>query len=390
MISIDGSYLEGGGQIVRTALALSAVTGKAFEISNIRKGRKDSGLKAQHVQGIKALGQVLNCNAKGDELGSSYLYFEPKQIRGKKINIDIGTAGSITLLLQAVLLPSFFLAEKFSINIKGGTNVAWSMPAEYLINVLLPQIRKFCAKIDVKITQRGYYPKGGGEMIVKLKNKYCIGNYSRFDEFLKEIQKEHKIRLAEQGKLEFIEGVSHASKNLQQREVAERQVKTAEMFLQKFGAPVKIRCEYADTLSTGSGITLWARFSGGDDGFVNSPQGSFSKTGDEGFVNSPQGSFSKTGDEFNPVILGADSLGERGKSAEQVGEECAKKLIKEIESGAACDAHLADNLIPWMGLFKPSKFITSAISNHTLTNIFVAEKFLGKCFEAKENLVYSR
>lgn len=374
MISIDGSYLEGGGQIARTALALSVVTGKSFEINNIRKGRKDSGLKAQHVQCIKALGQVLNCNAKGDELGSSYLYFEPKQIRGKKINIDIGTAGSITLLLQAVLLPSFFLAEKFSINIKGGTNVAWSMPAEYLINVLLPQIRKFCEKIDVKITKRGYYPKGGGEMTVKLKNKYCIGNYSRFDEFLKEIQKEHKIQLAEQGKLEFIEGVSHASKNLQQREVAERQAKTAEMFLQKFGAPVKIRCEYADTSSTGSGITLWARFSGGDDGFANSPQGSFSKTGDE----------------FNPVILGADSLGERGKSAEQVGEECAKKLIKEIESGAVCDAHLADNLIPWMGLFKPSKFITSAISNHTMTNIFVAEKFLGKCFEAKENLVYSR
>ncbi len=154
-----------------------------------------------------------------------------------------------------------------------------------------------------------------------------------------------------------VEGVSHASLHLRKAEVAERQAGAAESLLKdRYGCPVGVESQYAETLSPGSGITLWAIFSGDRE----------------------------KADVENPVRLGADSLGERGKRAEKVGQEAAGGLIEEIESGAPVDHHLADQILPFMALTSRSQIRTSRITNHCKTNIYVIEKFFGKTFEVNE------
>jgi len=340
MIKLDGSYCEGGGQIVRTALALSALTGKPFEAESIRKGRCDSGLKAQHLYCIKSLQEI--CNAKTNDVseGSEYLSFAPGNLKAKNLDVDIGTAGSITLLLQSLLLPCMFADRKTRLAIIGGTDGKWAMPYDYFANVFVPQIREYAA-IDVKVIKRGYYPKGGGKVEVGIKPKYDATGYKDFSSFWNHLKSEGKqITLMERGELMQIKGISHASKNLQKADVSERQAKTAELILKKYGCDVDIRAEYCDTLSDGSGIALWAK--------------------------------------SENAILGSDGLGERGKKAEKVGEDAAKSLMKEIDSNAAVDKYMADNMLPFIALFG-GKIKASEITNHCRTNMYVIEKFLGKC-----------
>jgi len=337
MLKIDGSHGEGGGQIIRTALALSTITQKPFEALNIRRGRKVSGLKAQHIHCIKALEQLCNAKAQHANLGSSKLIYEPGKIQGKTISIDIGTAGSVSLLLQSLLIPCFFSDKPTRLKITGGTSGKWAMPYDFFNNIFVPQIRKYCKKIDTKLIRRGYYPKGGGKIDIKIipfEDKSGLSS----------------MNLVEQGSLVQIKGVSHASKFLEKAEVAERQAKSAKLLLNKFEVPIVIQTEYADTFCPGSGITLWAIFS---------------KDMDEIDVK-------------NPILLGADALGERGKPAEKVGKEAAEKLIKEIESKAPVDSHTADNLIPWLALFG-GKIRVSEITNHTKTNIWICEEGWNYC-----------
>ena len=182
MIRIDGAYLEGGGQIVRTALALSTITQKPFEVFDIRKGRKDSGLKNQHLYCIKSLKKLCDAVTEGDELGSFSLKYFPKKIIAKNMDIDIETAGSITLFLQAVLMPSMFAGKPFTLVITGGTDVKWSMSFDYFNNVFLPQLQRF-AKIEAKLIKRGYYPKGNGKVEIKINPKFKLNDFSNFQEF---------------------------------------------------------------------------------------------------------------------------------------------------------------------------------------------------------------
>ena len=357
MILIDGSHKEGGGQIVRTALAFSTITQIPFEADNIRQGRKDAGLKPQHLFCVKALEKLCDAKAEGAEFGSSKLKYIPGKIKGKTINVDIGTAGSISLLMQSLLLPCFFADKKVKLKFKGGTNTNWSMPIEYFQEIFVPYISKFCEKIIVKLIRRGYFPKGGGEVEITIKPKFKLADYPDFKTFLEEIRKQNLgLERTEQKHLIQIKGVSHASKHLEKAEVADRQAKAAKFLLNKYGVPVNIRKEYCDAYSPGSGITLWAVFSKDKEDL----------------------------DLINPIILGASSLGERGKPSEKVGEEAAKELIKQIESKAPIDSHMADNLIPWMALFCPSKIKVSELTEHTRTNIYVVEQFLEKMFEIDE------
>jgi len=344
MINLNGDYLEGGGQIVRTALALSTITNQPFEVDNIRKGRTKPGLKTQHLFCIKALEQLCSAKTEGVELGSAYLKYIPQKIKPQTVSIDIGTAGSITLLLQSLLIPSILADSKVRLKITGGTDVTWSPQFDYLNNIIIPQIRKY-ADIETSLIKRGYYPKGGGKVDIKINPKFNV-------ETIKEAP---KISLTEQHNLIQIKGISHASSDLQKAQVAERQARAAKLILNKLNCPIQIRTEYSQTLSTGSGITLWAIFS---------------KSPDEIDTN-------------NPIRLGSDALGERGKRSEQVGKEAADKLLKEIESKAPVDSHLADNLIPFLSLFG-TKIKVSKITNHTLTNIYVCEKFLGNILKVEK------
>ncbi|MCK4522378.1 MAG: RNA 3'-terminal phosphate cyclase [Nanoarchaeota archaeon] len=345
MIELDGAYKEGGGQILRTALALSTILQKPFEVNSIRKARPNPGLKNQHLFCIKALQQLCNAKVEGAELGSDYVRYIPEKIKGKTININIETAGSITLLLQSLLLPCLFAKENTRLNITGGTDVRWSMPFDYFNQVFIPQISKYAEKIDTALIRRGYYPKGSGKIGIKIKP-------------LENIKQAPKINLTEQGNPMQIKGISHASKDLEKAEVAERQAGTAKLILNRLNTPIQIQTEYNETLSTGSGIVLWAVFS-----------------------KNPEETSA-----VNPIRLGADALGERGKRAEQVGKEAAEKLLDEISSKAPVDRHLADNIIPFLGLFG-GEIKTSKITNHTLTNIYVVEKFLGKRFNIEDKVI---
>jgi RNA 3'-terminal phosphate cyclase (GTP) len=359
MITLDGSMGEGGGQIVRTALAISSLTGQPFKITKIREARKDAGLKAQHVHCVKALQELCNAKADGAEIGSRELLYIPGKINAKNTTIDIGTAGSITLLLQAVLLPCLFANKSHTLKLIGGTDTSWSMPIDYLTNVLIPQYRRV-AGINVKLLKRGYYPKGGGHAEISIKPEIKRNEFETFEAFNKTLAQK-SFSITKQGELVSIKGVSHASKSLQNAQVAERQASAARQELSRLKTPIEITTEYSEATSTGSGITLWAIFAPNNEDL----------------------------DTENPIRIGADALGEKGKPAEQVGKEAANQLLAEIESKAPTDSHLADNLIPLMALCKPSTIKTSRITPHSRTNIQVVEAFLGKTFKIEDNTIKS-
>ncbi len=355
MIIIDGS--KGGGQMLRTALALGALTGKPFRMSNIRASRDDPGLKPQHLACVKAAAKICNGYVEGAELGNKEILFIPKNLASKSIEIDIGTAGSITLLLQAVLLPSMFGHKAHTITVIGGTDVPWSMPVDYFKNVILPQYSRVC-DIEMKVPKRGYYPKGGGKVEIKIKPKFSLKKCGSFDELLKLLSCK-AFNLTKQGNLLTIKGVSHASLDLMNAKVAERTASSAKQKLEKLNVNTNISIEYTAASCTGSGITLWAPFALIEDDL----------------------------DPFNPIRVGADTLGEKGKSAEEVGKECAKKLLSEML--APVDTHLADNIIPLLAVCRPSSIVVNSSTDHMLTNIEVVKAFLGDCIKVCDKKIFT-
>ena len=344
MIQLQGNYGEGGGALIRTALALSVLTGQSFEVNNIRAGRPEPGLKAQHLTAINALKKICDAKTNDINIGSTDLKFIPGIVKSGTYEMDIGTAGSISLLLQALLLPCLSAKGKIILKIKGGTCGKWQASVDYLQNVFFPQLSRFAEKLEMKILKRGYYPKGGGEVQIIIMPKEAPANIYSFQEICQKIP---LITLAKQGTLEQIRGDINLSVELQEKEVAERIKLAAESALKKYNAPITIRTEYVKTPSVGGEAVLWALFS------------------EAGKIN-----FN------NPVILGSDALIEQGKRSEEIGKEAAQKLTQEISSFGAVDHFLTDQLIPLMGLMPASELLSSQITNHAHTNMYVTEKFL--------------
>lgn len=325
MIKIKGSYGEGGGAIIRNSLALSLITQKPFEITNIRKNRSNPGLRAQHLKCVHAAQELSNAQVMGDKLHSTKLSFKPGKIQPQTLSVDIGTAGSTTLLIQSILPACITSEKKTRLRIRGGTDTKWSIPIDYLVNVFFPRIN---VKIKINEITRGYYPKGGGFVDINVYPKTA-----------------KKISLTELGELKQIKGVSHASSHLRKAKVAERQASSARKNLKTH--PIKIKTEYINTLSVGSGICLWAEFDSG-------------------------------------AIVGASCLGERGKRAEIVGKQAAERLNTQMK--APVDKYLADQLIVYLAMHG-GKIKTTEITNHTKTNIHIAEKFLEGKFEVNNDLI---
>ena len=338
LIQIDGSKDEGGGAIVRQALGLSVLTGKPVEVTNIRKNRPVPGLKAQHLHGINALQRLCDAKVAGNFVGSETLQFTPGELKGGDLFIDIGTAGSITLLLQAIVLPVAFSPVKIKLKIKGGTDVAWSPSIDYFQYVFLPVLNRF-AKASLKILKRGYFPVGQGEVEFEMEGR---------------LWNNQPLLIEQQGVLQLVKGVAHAASDLENETVTERTAKSAEVITAALKVPVQIRLEYLKTACTGCGITLWAVCGEGDEWGIK-----------------------------NQVILGADGLGEKGKKAEDLGKEVGERLLQEVRSNAPIDHFLADQLVPFLG-WCGGKLSVSAISKHVHSNIYVAEQFLGVKFGVGE------
>ncbi|WP_297490632.1 RNA 3'-terminal phosphate cyclase [Thermococcus sp.] len=324
-VEIDGSYGEGGGQIVRTAVALSVITGKAVRITKIRAGRPNQGLRPQHLHAVLALKELSGARVKGAEVGSAELEFIPGEARARQIRVPIKTAGSITLVLQALLPAMAFTGGSFEIT--GGTDVPWSPPVDYLRHVTLFALAKMGLNGEIEVKRRGHYPRGGG---------LVVGSVEPWE-------KKKPLVALKWAKIERFAGVSHAT-NLPAH-VAERQARAAEERLRRaYSAPVRIEREVSPSLSPGSGIVVWA--------------------------------------ETDGLRLGGDALGKRGKPAEKVGREAADKLITSLESRAAVDRFLGDQLIPFLA-FAGGEVGVAEITNHLITNVWVVERFLGKTFEVE-------
>lgn len=343
MIEIDGSYGEGGGQLVRTAVALSAVTGEEIKVTNIRKNRPNPGLKQQHLKSLETAAKICGARVSGLSPGSSELFFTPVEIKGGKYHIDIGTAGSITLLLQCIMPALPFAKEKVELTIRGGTDVAWSPTIDYLQHITFRALEQFGYAGSLTLKERGYYPRGGGIVSAVFEPCKLHGFQFRRTEKKKRVGEnlkgEEDLKTGQNWKGK-ITGISHAS-NLPAH-VPSRQAEAAKSFLLEAGYDSRIDVQSHELFSIGSGITLWAGYFGGS------------------------------------------ALGERGLPAEKVGRCAAEEIIAELRTGATVDIHLADQLIPYMALAGNSSYTVRELTPHTATNIWVTEQFLNVKFKIEE------
>ncbi len=328
-IELDGSYGEGGGQILRTALSLACVTGHALTLFNIRTGRKKAGLMPQHITSIHATSEISRAEIKGAEPGSTELIFVPGKTMPGNYIFDIKTAGSCTLVFQTLLPPLMFGEKPSTITIKGGTHVPFSPSYHYLTEVLFPMLRKVDVSVDSTIYKYGFYPKGGGEV------SFTVHPVSQVK----------VLNVSERGKLTALHGYSAVSGLPVQ--IARRQKNAMEQKVKSFSSDMHIM----DVLSPG------------------------------------KGTFTFLAAQYENTIAGFSSIGKRGKPAETVGAETAEAFLDFHRTSAAFDPHLADQIVLYLSLSRDdSSFTTSCITEHLLTNLWVIKQFMDIHYDVEGQL----
>ena len=334
MIEIDGSQKSGSGTILRFSVALASILSKPLHIYNIRQNRPQPGLRPQHLEAVLTASKLCDAELQGAEINSRELWFKPKKIKGGKIKAEIGTAGSIPMLLMTVLPICAFAENTVHLQVsKGGTDVHHSPTINYVRFVLLPILKRMGLDTNLTVQKYGYYPKGMGEVTITVEPCKTL----------------NPILLEKFGKIKNIRGVSVCT-FLAERRVAERQAKAANDYLRERGytADIQIINDKSNPLQKGSSIVLWV-------------------------------------ETDTNVILGADAIGEIRKTSETVGREAAEKFHRELSAKPTVDTHLADMLILYMALAKgKSAFLSRAVSDHLETNIWLAEKILDVKFNVKK------
>lgn len=324
MIRIDGSVGEGGGQMVRTSIALSCLKEKPVEIVNIRMKRDKPGLKAQHKTAIECMKKIFNAETEGLEIGSKNIVFKPQNPKEGNFSFDIKTAGSITLVLQTIILGVLDSKKTYNISVKGGSDVRWSPPWDYFENVFIPCISNMGINVETQLINRGYYPKGGGEAEIKIHP----------------VKKIHGLKLDEDNFNPKIQGILHIS-DLSD-DINKRIKHSAIKTLFKENLEANIRTQRCETDSPGVGLTLW---------------------------NTQQ----------EKIYLGSSVIGEKGLPSEILGSKCASMMLKTMNSKATVDSHLFDQILPFIfyakNLNKNSVVITKKISSHAETNLWILKKF---------------
>ncbi|XP_050532541.1 RNA 3'-terminal phosphate cyclase isoform X3 [Daktulosphaira vitifoliae] len=333
---IDGSILEGGGQIIRLSIALSSLFEQPVKITKIRAGRSNSGLKPQHLAGIHLVKQMCHAITEGDKVNSCELSFHPKSLKMGKfnLNIDSKTAASIPLMIQSILPVAIFTKHSSDIIMKGGTDVSFAPSMDYVIKILFPIFKKFGIDCNANIIKRGFFPKGGGT--VQLTVNPLTGPLNPI--IIEDFGKHPNIK----GTI-LISGPPHLS---QKNQIAKELYNAITKKLNKFGyQKVNIDIDVKDSLSPGGSIVLIS--------------------------------------ENDKCLIGSSTLYDFKKSTvSNVTDEACNKLIKELNSKSCVDAYAMDNIIIFMALANgKSQIKCREITLHTKTAIYIVEEFTNVRFE---------
>lgn len=329
MVRIDGSYGEGGGQVLRTSLVLSALTGRPVEIAGIRAGRKKPGLRPQHLTAVRALAAICAAELRGDAINSQELAFRPgSRPSGGDYVFDVtdaargGSAGAVTLIAQAVLLPLAFSTGSSRVTLRGGTHVPWSPPFHYLRDVFLPVVGRIGCRAKARLNGWGWYPIGQGEVELGIEPSRGMTN----------------LQWTERGELAQVTGEA-AVTNLPAH-IPQRMASRANNLLRGAGLTARVEALRAKGAAAGAGIFLTADYANGPAGF--------------------------------------SALGRRGLPAEKVAEGACETFFEHHQDvAAAVDPFLADQLVVPLALAAgDSAYTTSKITQHTLTSIHIVRQFL--------------
>ncbi len=349
MLTIDGSYGEGGGQIVRTALVLSLLTGRPIRVVNIRKGRKKPGLKTQHLFILRALRQITDSHIQGDRLGSLEIEFTPGPIRGGTVYVDFQTAGSIPLFLQTLLPVSLFADQPVHLRIRGGTDVPMSMTWDYFVHVLVPYFRPLVQRLEVRCRRRGYYPPGGGDVEIRVMPRFRRSLFPDFQTFLATIRSElGALDLQKKGPTLRLDVWITVSRALQDRQVYERIRKGFEKSWHQKQWSVTYQGGYEDSRSPGCTAVAVA--------------------------------------DFGTHRAGVDLLCRKGVPAERVGQKLATEFRDFLQSPDAVDSHLQDNLVLLLAL-RGGRVRMTHLTSHTQTHLWLVQKFLGAIFHREGDIL---
>ena len=327
MLTIDGSQKSGSGTILRLSIALAGILEKPMNIYNIRHRRRQPGLRPQHLESVLTAAKLCNAETEGAKLGSRELWFKPNGIISGEVRAEIGTAGSISMLLLTVLPICACAKGEVRVHVVGGgTDVRYAPTINYMKHVLLPALERMGLHTSLTVRRFGYYPKGMGEAVLNVAPAPKLS----------------AIAIEDFGEIETIKGVSVCT-FLEKQRVAERQAEAATKILRNRGYDPEVRVvnDRSNHLQKGSSIVLWAKTCKG-------------------------------------ALVGGDAIGEPRKPSEAVGRDAAENLLKETEAHASVDVHLADMLVPYVALANgASTYTTRKITDHIDTNIWLVEKILG-------------
>ncbi|NNJ74605.1 MAG: RNA 3'-phosphate cyclase [Anderseniella sp.] len=325
---IDGSHGEGGGQILRSALSLAAITERPVRLENIRARRRRPGLATQHLTAVRAVAAICAAQLVGDELHSENLEFTPGEpVKSGHYVFDVaaarkgGSAGSAPLVLQAVLIPLALADGPSQVDIHGGTHVPWSPPFDYLQDVWLPTLAMIGVTTDIELRRWGWFPAGGGLVRCSIS-----GSTHPLKPF----------RLVDKGPLQIVSGRSVAA-HLPDH-ISNRMAERAKALLDEAGIPSALNADVVESKNSGAGIFLTAQYAHVRGGFC--------------------------------------AHGKRGKQAEDVAAEAVEQLLAHKTSSAALEHHLADQLIlPLAFANGTSQFSVDRITGHLETHAWLVEQF---------------
>jgi RNA 3'-terminal phosphate cyclase (ATP) len=326
VLIIDGSQGEGGGQILRTALSLSIVATRAFRLVNIRARRRNPGLLPQHLSAVRAAAAISGAAVSGDRLGSAELVFAPSHpARHGRFVFDVaetaerGSTGSITLVLQTLLVPLAWADGASTLVLRGGTHVEWSPPFDHLVSSYFPILRRMGFRVDAELNRWGWYPAGGGEVACRI----AAGAAGR------DASWPSAIELLRRGSLRRITGRAVVA-NLPAH-IPQRMTGRAQAALGDLGVPVDIPARQVTAACPGAGIFLVA--------------------------------------EYDELTVSFCALGRLGKPSEAVADEAVAAFREHHDSGAAVELHLADQLLLPLALANgASAFTVPRPTGHLTTN----------------------